>query len=269
MENSDQNDPTRADIAEIKHMLYGLHAALNKENASFDRPLDPFVAMDIDLRQKLERLLWDNAFNIQLALKWQSTLESASYVKKIGVDKHYTNLGLRELALKDLPATGLFIEFGVFRGHWINVMADMRPDAHFFGFDSFEGLPDAWSFYPRRYFDLDGKLPVVRDNVTLIQGWFEDTLVGFLASHPGDIAFIDLDCDLYAPSMHVLDTATPRIRSGTRILLDDYLTQPNWEKEQFRAWHEWVSRHSVKYRYLGYSREHPCTGVVVEIDSIG
>src|SRR5579864_7846005 len=34
---------------------------------------------------------------------------------------------------------GLFLEFGVYKGDSINRMADLRPDIHWYGFDSFVG----------------------------------------------------------------------------------------------------------------------------------
>lgn len=266
MQNEEKLHKVQSDLEEIKKMLYGLYDIIHKENQSFDHPLDHFRAMDINLRQKLERILWDNAFNLPMALKWQSTLSAAEFVKNhIGVEKHMSNYELRQQALAGLPNDGLFLEFGVFRGFWLNIMSEIRPDVRFFGFDSFEGLPSPWSFYPKGYFDLKGTLPEVRENVTLIKGWFEDTLQDFLKEHTSPIHFIDLDCDLYAPSKFVLNCVRQRIHKGTKILLDDFLTQPNWENEQFKAWQEWVSENGIEYDYIGYAREIPCTTVVVEI----
>ena len=46
-----------------------------------------------------------------------------------------------------------------------------------YGFDSFEGLPDAWiPGFPKGYFDMKGSLPPVAPNVQLIKGWFDETL---------------------------------------------------------------------------------------------
>ena len=72
----------------------------------------------------------------------------------------------------------LVCEFGVFMGASINHIAKLAAGP-VFGFDSFEGLPERW---------LDGqvegtfavpKLPGVRENVTLIKGWFNETLPPF------------------------------------------------------------------------------------------
>lgn len=76
-----------------------------------------------------------------------------------------------------LAAPGeLHLEFGVFKGRSISHTAKRRPDQNFFGFDSFEGLPEAWvrspsSTYPAGYFGLEA-LPTVPNNVKLIKGFF-------------------------------------------------------------------------------------------------
>ena len=40
---------------------------------------------------------------------------------------------------------GLFLEFGVYKADSINRLADLRPDVHWYGFDLFESLPEAWT----------------------------------------------------------------------------------------------------------------------------
>jgi hypothetical protein len=43
-----------------------------------------------------------------------------------------------------VPSTGLILEFGVFSGNSINIIADKFPLRTIYGFDSFEGLPEEW-----------------------------------------------------------------------------------------------------------------------------
>ena len=75
---------------------------------------------------------------------------------------------------------GLNLEFGVFSGETINHMAKLRPDMKFTGFDSFEGLPEDMDtgekLVPAKVFDRGGEPPEVEDNVTLVKGWFDDTI---------------------------------------------------------------------------------------------
>lgn len=50
---------------------------------------------------------------------------------------------------------------------------------------------------------MGGRFPVVRDNVKLVQGLFNESLPPFIKSHyksrnPVDITYLHIDCDLYA-----------------------------------------------------------------------
>lgn len=244
-------------VAQISHTVCG---------GEWKESLDPFVAMDYSLRRNIEKILWDNSQNIHLALRWAETLKSAEFVKEnLPVNKHFDPAALRydSLARAD---QGLYLEFGVAYGHWINLMAAYRSDVVFHGFDSFEGLPEGWSLWPKGHYDNSGNLPPVRENVQLIKGYFSDTLDDFLLKHGSEkVAFVHLDCDLYDSSKYVLEKLRPHLKVGTQIVLDDYLTQPGWEKDQFKAFNEFVLEHNIEFTFTGYTRIPPCTGVSVEI----
>jgi hypothetical protein len=55
-----------------------------------------------------------------------------------------------------------------------------------YGFDSFRGLDEDWTGvgHVKGTFDLSGRLPRVRPNVTLLAGWFRETLPGFSRREP-------------------------------------------------------------------------------------
>jgi len=76
-------------------------------------------------------------------------------------------------ALSEVKVTGHYLEFGAFSGGTIRYMAVLlkragQHDAHIHGFDSFEGLPEAWGGFNlgRSAFSVGGKLPPVPDTVT-------------------------------------------------------------------------------------------------------
>jgi hypothetical protein len=135
------------------------------------------------------------------------------------------------------------------------------------GFDSFEGLPEAWSGFSlgSKAFDVKGKLPRVPANVRLHKGFFDASLPLWLAENPGPVAFIHVDCDLYTSTKTILDLLAPRLVSGTIILFDEYFNYPNWERHEFKAFQEFVVAHSVKYTYLAFARQQ----VAVRIDALG
>ncbi len=90
---------------------------------------------------------------------------------------------LREYAVSLIEIEGLYLEFGVYSGASINQVADLVPQHIIYGFDSFNGLPEAWrtGFYENE-FAMD-ELPVVRENVSLEVGYFNETLPAFLLKY--------------------------------------------------------------------------------------
>jgi hypothetical protein len=128
------------------------------------------------------------------------------------------------LALSRAGDEGLFLEFGTYKGNSINTLAKMRPQSTFYGFDSFQGLPEGWTAGVRKGgMSTYGKLPAVRKNVKLVPGFFKDTLPHFLELHPAaTVAFVHIDCDLYSSTWTVLETLKPRLRVGSVFVFDEY-----------------------------------------------
>lgn len=170
----------------------------------------------------------------------------------------YSSKDILNLSLSAAPSDGEFLEFGVFSGGTINHMARRRPDIEFHGFDSFEGLPDAWigggTTWYRGAFNRQGRPPRVRRNVRLHTGLFADTLPEWKLAHPGRIAFLHIDSDIYSSAKCVLELLADRMAPGTVILFDEYFNYPNWQQHEFRAFKEFVSSHKVEYDYVGFSR---------------
>ncbi|MEN3363680.1 MAG: hypothetical protein V7606_954, partial [Burkholderiales bacterium] len=112
---------------------------------------------------------------------------------------------LTEFALSAVQIEGHYLEFGVFTGGTIRFIAPRIGSRVIHGFDSFEGLPEAWSGFSlgRRAFDVGGRLPRVPANVRLHRGWFDDTLPQWVTANSGPVAFIHIDCDLYSSTQTI------------------------------------------------------------------
>jgi hypothetical protein len=161
------------------------------------------------------------------------------------------------------PKDGLVLEFGVATGRTITRIAQHRPGP-VYGFDSFEGLPEDWyPGYEKGAFARD-TLPPVPANVELVKGWFNETLPGFLAEHPGPVAYINIDCDLYSSTAYVLDQLQDRIVPGTVIQFDEYFNYPGWKQHEYKAFAELVERTGLKFRYHSFYRGHQAVCVVIE-----
>lgn len=139
---------------------------------------------------------------------------------------------------------GDYYEFGVFKGHtfW---QAQRRAKAlgleqmRFFGFDSFEGLPEpqgpdvteqqhfyqgqfAWSFADvSRTLEAHG---IDWDTAFLIKGYFEDVLTDETKQRygMGKVAIALVDCDLYASAAEVLRFMSDMLIDKSILIMDDW-----------------------------------------------
>ena len=146
---------------------------------------------------------------------------------------------------------GLVVELGVRRGTSCRFLAGMVDELH--GFDSFEGLPEAWGEQPRGLYSAAGTLPSVPDHVRLHRGWFRDVLPGFVEAERRPLRLVNVDCDLYGSTVEGLEALSPRIVEGTVLVFDEYLCNPGWEQEEHRAFFEIGERHGWSWRYVAFS----------------
>lgn len=149
---------------------------------------------------------------------------------------------------------GLFLEFGVYKGASINRLAKLKPNVAFYGFDSFVGLPEAWTVGSKKgAFSLGGVLPPVRANVELIKGFFADTLGAFfMARRNSQIRFMHIDSDLYSSAKTILTEARPLLGAGTVIVFDNFFNYPRWEQGEYQALTEFAAETGKRFDYIGY-----------------
>jgi hypothetical protein len=169
--------------------------------------------------------------------------------------------------IAEAKVSGHYLEFGVFTGGTIRYLAGLKREQTFHGFDSFEGLPEAWSGFSLgpAAFSRRGRLPKVPRNVILHKGWFSSTLVRWRQDFAGPVAFVHIDCDLYTSTVDILDMIADRLQPGTLLVFDEYFNYPNWERHEFKAWQEFVAKHQVQYDYLAYARQQ----VAIRIRQVG
>lgn len=143
------------------------------------------------------------------------------------------------------PEQGLVVECGVYWGRSIRIIAD-RIDRPIHGFDSFQGLPHDWKQGERSgSYSTGGRLPTVPDHVVLHPGWFEDTLPAFVATQPGPVSLLHIDCDLYESTKTVLSAFGDRLVEGTIIVFDDFIGYPGWQLHEYRAWQEFCAERNI------------------------
>jgi Macrocin-O-methyltransferase (TylF) len=204
-------------------------------------------------KRHLNRQLLQAARDIDSARQFRAAQESADFVDHhMPMAKSYPDkFALLKSAIAQIEVEGVCCEFGVYRGETLNFIASLLP-GQVHGFDSFEGLPEDWrQDHEKGTFAVE-QLPRVRPNVRLYKGWFEDTLPSFREQHPGPVAFLHLDADLYSSTKTVLDILGDGIVPGTVIAFDEFFNYPGWREGEYRAFHEFCRERQVEVRYFGF-----------------
>jgi hypothetical protein len=205
-----------------------------------------------------------DSFNIVDVAFFQAAKESANYCcdNMITATAFSCGSDLLAHALRLVNREGLFLEFGVGGGQTISRIAELSK-AHVFGFDSFEGLPEPWrTGYPKGYFS--GAIPRVPSKVSVIKGWFSETLPKFIQEHNEPVAFLHVDCDLYSSTKCIFDFLHPRIGPGCVIVFDEYFNYPGWQNHEHKAFMEFINWHQLGFRYDAFVPDHQQVCVVIQ-----
>jgi hypothetical protein len=140
------------------------------------------------------------------------------------------------LSLRSKKSSIVYIEFGVFEGETIKIwtMLNTHKDSRFWGFDSFEGLPEDWALNAgegireKGTFDVGGKIPIINDSrVNLIKGIFQHTVVPFIDEYKITIEstqnlIIHLDADLYSSQLFCMAQMYRCLPKNFIFILDDF-----------------------------------------------
>ena len=191
--------------------------------------------------------------NLLLDMNLEAKRDTLEYIRENMADAPYfeKHPALVQYVIEQVNTDGLYLEFGVGRGksmRWI--AAQVSGAVH--GFDSFDGIPEYWNGNPIGAF-AQKKLPKVPDNVEFHIGLFDATLPEFLPKHPGPIAFLHVDCDLYSSTCTIFEALGDRLQPGAVVLFDEYFNFHRWRQHEFKGFQEFVARSGVEYEYLAFS----------------
>jgi predicted O-methyltransferase YrrM len=205
-----------------------------------------------------------DSFNLQEISFLRAALESVEYSEQhfSTIPVFDSDLDLLSAAVSQSKPGGLYLEFGVATGRSIRHIAQ-RAGVPVYGFDSFEGLPEDWrTGFAKKAFAMT--MPEVPTNVSLIKGWFSDTLPVFLADRGDSVSFLHVDCDLYSSTKCIFDLLGDRISKGTVILFDEYWNYPGWKQHEFLAFEELKSARHLVCKPIGFVQDHQQVAFVVE-----
>jgi len=172
----------------------------------------------------------------------------------------------REIAKRIGDSSIDYLEFGVWQGASIDEWRrlNQHPGSRFFGFDTFEGLPEAWEKdHPKGTFSTRGATPVIADGrVSFVKGLFQETLRPFLASTKLQRRLVvNVDCDLYSATLFVLGTLDKHFEPGTIVVFDDFYSM----NHEFKAFVDYERSFGRAWEAIG--RLPHCIKAAIEIRS--
>jgi hypothetical protein len=149
---------------------------------------------------------------------------------------------------KDTFIEGHWAEFGVREGQTMNYLLEAKPHQVIHAFDSWEGLPEEWYDGSNSYQkgDMKVEVPNFPTNVKCHKGWFEDTIDPWKDRHPGPMAYVHIDCDLYSSAKTVLEKLNDRIVTETILVFDEMANfrmsgkMSTWPNGEWLALNEWL-----------------------------
>jgi hypothetical protein len=157
-----------------------------------------------------------------------------------------------------------YLEFGVSDGHsfawWTNY--NQHPDSKFYGFDTFEGLPENWGALYKKG-DMHANVPLPKTNREMfLKGLFQETLPSFLQAHHlhhNKRKVIHLDADLFSSTLFTLSSLAYLLKAGDILLFDEF----NVPNHEFYAFSSFIKSFYVKVEVVGAVNNYLQTAFIV------
>jgi O-methyltransferase len=149
-----------------------------------------------------------------------------------------------------------YFEFGVCGGHsfkwWLE--HNKNADSKFYGFDTFEGLPEAFGPFGK------GSMAVALESLNIhdaracfYKGLFQDTLVPFLEQYKSERKkLIHLDADLFSATLFSLSQLYRFLSDGDILLFDEFAVP----KHEFMAFKIFTESFYLNYEVIGAANNY-------------
>lgn len=170
---------------------------------------------------------------------------------------------LQNSLFQDTPVD--YFEFGVAEGESLKMWLGLHrhKNSRFWGFDSFQGLPEDWhKGCPKGTFARGGKPPEIMDSrLKLVVGWFQDTLPNFLKTfRPQARMVVHYDADLYSATLYALTQLDFIARAGTVVIFDEF-----WDPaHEFRALMDYAAAYRRNFKIIAATHRFGQAAVLLE-----
>ncbi len=157
-----------------------------------------------------------------------------------------------------------YLEFGVCGGYsfewWLKNCEN--TDSRFFGFDTFEGLPESWGTFKKG--DMSATIPETNDpRAEFIKGLFQESVPPFLNRYNlqnNKRKVIHLDADLFSSTLYALTRLAPFIKKGDILIFDEF----NVPNHEFYAYRIFTESYYVKTKLIAAVNNYFQVAFIVE-----
>jgi O-methyltransferase len=157
-----------------------------------------------------------------------------------------------------------YLEFGVCGGHsfkwWLQ--QNTHPQSRFFGFDTFEGLPEKWGAFAKGAMAVQLEtLQITDTRASFYKGLFQDTLLPFLSSYKsGARKLIHLDADLFSATIFTLSQLYSILNDGDILLFDEFAVP----QHEFLAFKIFTESFYINYEVIGAANNYLFVAVKIK-----
>lgn len=156
-----------------------------------------------------------------------------------------------------------YIEFGVAAGHsfkwWLE--QNKNVDSTFYGFDTFDGLPEDWGPFKKGSFSNANELPVINDNRgKFYKGLFQQTVPDFLKELDNSKRnVLMMDADLYSATLYALTSLAPYLKKDDIIFFDEFVVPTH----EFKAFLDFTQSYYIKLELIAAANNYYFTAFKV------
>ena len=149
-----------------------------------------------------------------------------------------------------------YFEFGVAGGYsfkwWLQ--KNQQINSRFFGFDTFEGLPEKWGGFEKgsMAYAMEG-LEINDPRASLYKGLFQESLLPFLKRYDNmNRKVVHIDSDLFTAAIFTLSQLYPYFKNGDIILFDEFAVP----RHEFLAFKIFTESFYINYDVIGAANNY-------------
>lgn len=149
-----------------------------------------------------------------------------------------------------------YLEFGVATGQSFNwfMTQNTHVESRFYGFDTFDGLPEDWGPFKKGTFSNNNEMPKIEDiRGKFFKGLFQQTVPLFLKEFDNTRRnILMLDADLWSATLYVLTSFAPFLRKNDIIFFDEFVVPTH----EFKAFLDFTQSYYINLQLIAASNNY-------------